>query len=54
MLTVLDEYTREALYVAVRPKMNSHDVVEILYQLLLKNGKPKYIRSDNEPEFIVT
>ena len=25
MLTVLDEYTREALCVAVRPKMNAHD-----------------------------
>ena len=26
MLTVLDEYTREALCVAVKPKMNSADV----------------------------
>ena len=25
MLTVLDEYTREALCVALRPKMNAHD-----------------------------
>ena len=38
MLTVLDEYTREALCVAVRPKMNSQDVLEILYQLLLRKG----------------
>jgi len=52
MLTVLDEYTREALCVAVRPKMNSHDVLEVLYQLLLRKGKPECIRSDNGPEFI--
>ena len=54
MLTVLDEYTREALCVAVRPKMNSHDVLEALYQLLMRKGKPEYIRSDNGPEFIAT
>lgn len=52
MLTVLDEYTREALCVAVRTKMGSEDVLEILYQLLLKKGKPEYLRSDNGPEFI--
>jgi transposase InsO family protein len=52
MLTVLDEYTREALCVAVRPKMGSEDVLEALYPLLLRHGKPEYIRSDNGPEFI--
>lgn len=52
MLTVLDEYSREALCVAVRPKMNANDVLEALYPLLLKHGKPEYIRSDNGPEFI--
>ena len=54
MLTVLDEYTREALCVSVRSKMGSEDVLEALYRLLLKRGKPEYIRSDNGPEFIAT
>lgn len=54
MLTVLDEYTREALCVAVKPKMNSADVLDALYPLLLRHGKPEYIRSDNGPEFIAT
>ena len=54
MLTVLDEYTREALCVAVRPKMNAHDVLETLHPLLMKHGKPEFIRSDNGPEFIAT
>ena len=51
MLTVLDEYTREALAVTVANKMGSSDVLEALYPLLLKRGKPEYLRSDNGPEF---
>ena len=52
MLTVLDEYTREALCVVVRTKMNAVDVLGVLHRLLMKHGKPEYIRSDNGPEFI--
>ena len=52
MLTVLDEYPREALCVAVRPKMNAHDVLDALHPLLMKHGKPAFIHSDNGPEFI--
>ncbi len=51
-LTVLDEYTRQGLCVAARFKMGSADVLEALYPLLLKHGKPEYLRSDNGPEFI--
>ena len=51
MLTVLDEYTREALAVTVANKMGSSEVLEALYPLLLKRGKPEYLRSDNVPEF---
>ena len=47
MLTALDEYTREALCVAVARKMNAADVLEALYPLLLRHGKPTYMRSDN-------
>jgi len=52
MLTVLDEYTREALCVAVKFRMGNADVLEALYPLFLKHGKPEFIRSDNGPEFI--
>lgn len=51
MLTVLDEYTREALCVAVKPKMGNAEVLEALYPLFLCHGKPEFIRSDNGPEF---
>ena len=53
MLTVIDEYTREALCVSVRSTMNANDVLDVLFELILKRGKPKCIRSDNGPEFIV-
>ena len=52
MLTVLDEYTRQGLRVAVAFKMGSAEVLEALYPLLLEHGKPEFIRSDNGPEFI--
>ena len=52
MLTVLDEYTREALCVAARPRMGNVEVLEALYPLLLRHGKPEFIRSDNGPEYI--
>ena len=51
MLTVLDEYTREALSVTVATKMGSAEVLDALYPLLIKRGKPEYVRSDNGPEF---
>ena len=52
MLTVIDEYTREALCVTAKPRMGHAEVLEALYPLFLKHGKPHYIRSDNGSEFI--
>jgi hypothetical protein len=51
MLTVLDEFTRQALAVIVRTTMGADDVLEVLYPLLLRHGTPEYIRSDNGPKF---
>ena len=52
ILTVIDEYTREALCVATKPKMGHAEVFYALYPLFLKHGRPHYIRSDNSSEFI--
>lgn len=52
MLTVLDEFTCQALCVAVSFNMGSVEVLEALHSLFLKHGKPEYLRSDNGPEFI--
>ncbi len=51
MLTVLDEFPRQALAVIVRTRMGANEVLEVLYPLLLRHGSPEYIRSDNGPEF---
>ena len=51
MLTVIDEYAREALAVAAKPKMGLTRVLEALYPLILRRGKPAFIRSDNGREF---
>ena len=32
--------------------MGHAEVLDALYPLFLKHGKPEYLRSDNEPEFI--
>jgi hypothetical protein len=52
MLTVIDEYTREALCVAAKPRMGHAEVLDALYPLFLKHGKPHYIRSDNGSEIV--
>ena len=52
MLTVLDEYTRQALAVTVRTRMGADDVLEALHPRLLRHGTPEYIHSDNGVEFI--
>lgn len=52
MLTVIDEHSRESLAVRVERKLNSLDVLETMADLFEKYGVPKYIRSDNGPEFI--
>jgi hypothetical protein len=34
-----------------RTRMGADDVLEALYPLLLRDGTPEHIRSDNGPEF---
>lgn len=51
MLCVVDEFTREALAIVVKRRLNSSDVLEVLAELMLARGTPSHIRSDNGPEF---
>ena len=51
MLTLIDEHTREYLAIDVARKLKSEDVLERLSDLFVRRGVPKYIRSDNGPEF---
>lgn len=52
ILNIIDEYTRECLAIKVKRRLNSVDVLETLADLFLSRGVPKFIRSDNGPEFI--
>jgi transposase InsO family protein len=52
MLCVIDEFTREALAIRVKRRLNSTDVMETLADLMIMRGLPAYVRSDNGPEFI--
>lgn len=53
MLCLIDEFTREALAIRVKRKLNSTDVLETLADVMIARGAPpNLIRSDNGPEFI--
>jgi putative transposase len=52
LLTVMDEFTREGLRIAVATTMPSERVRTVLAELFVQHGAPAYLRSDNGPEFI--
>jgi putative transposase len=51
-LTVVDEWTRECLAIDVAGGIRSERVVDVLARLVSTRGAPRYIRSDNGPEFV--
>lgn len=51
-LTVIDEYTRECLAIDVAGSIRSTRVIEVLSKLVSVHGAPRYLRSDNGPEFV--
>jgi len=51
-LTVIDEYTREALAIDVAGSIRSGRVIEVLTRLISVHGAPRALRSDNGPEFV--
>jgi len=52
ILTVIDEYTRECLALAVHTSIKAQAVIRVLERLVAERGAPTFIRSDNGPEFI--
>jgi putative transposase len=52
VLTVIDEFTREALAVVPARSLTSSSVKGVLAKLFADRGTPERIRSDNGPEFI--
>ena len=54
MMTLLDEYSRQALAIQVEQQITATEVLGVLEQAMIQYGVPDYIRSDNGPEFIAT
>lgn len=52
ILTVVDEFTREAYETYVDYSIPAAKVIEVLAFLFTLHGPPRYLRSDNGPEFI--
>ena len=52
ILTVIDEFTRENLALEVGRCFTAQGVVDVLCYLFAVRGRPKFIRSDNGPEFV--
>jgi putative transposase len=52
VLTIADEFTRECVAVEVEYRMNARYVADTLLRLFGERGAPKYVRSDNGPEFV--
>jgi len=51
-LTIVDEFTKECLAIDVAGSIRSGRVIEVLSKLVSTHGAPKYLRSDNGPEFV--
>ena len=48
----MDEGSRECLAIDVAGGIRSRRVIEILKRLVAERGAPRYLRSDNGPEFL--
>lgn len=51
ILVIVDEYTRECLALEVAASIRAHHLIDTLSRLMTLHGRPKFIRSDNGPEF---
>jgi putative transposase len=52
VMPIVDEYSRECLAFEMERSITSEEVVDTLRRLFMERGAPRYIRSDNEPEFL--
>jgi transposase InsO family protein len=52
ILTLIDEYTREALAIYPARRIRANDVIDIFADVMIERGIPAHIRSDNGPEMV--
>lgn len=51
-LTLVDECTRECVALSVEASQSAHRVIATLNKAIAQYGKPRFLRTDNGPEFI--
>ncbi|MCA1597154.1 MAG: IS3 family transposase [Chloroflexi bacterium] len=54
VLTITDEFTRESLAIEPARSFPARAVIGVLARLFAERGAPRFVRSDNGPEFIAT
>jgi putative transposase len=52
MLTVVDEFTRQCHRIEVGVRLCGRSVLAVMEELFAMHGVPRFLRSDNGPEFI--
>ena len=52
ILNVMDDYNRESLALEADTSLPALRVIRVLEKIIAARGKPKYLRTDNGPEFI--
>jgi putative transposase len=52
MLTVVDEFTRQCHRIEVATRLSGRSVLVVMQDLFAVHGVPRFLRSDNGPEFI--
>lgn len=52
LLTVVDEWSRECVAIEVQGRLTANGVIDVLRRLIAQYGPPRFLRSDNGPEFI--
>jgi transposase InsO family protein len=51
-LPIVDEFSRECFGIEVARHLTATDVIATLERLFKQHGPPRFLRSDNEPEFV--
>jgi transposase InsO family protein len=52
ILTLIDEFTKEALAIYAARRIRAHDVIDLFADVMIERGIPEHTRSDNGPEMV--
>jgi hypothetical protein len=52
ILTLIDEFTKEALEIYAAHRIRAHDVIDLFADVMIERGIPEHTRSDNGPVMV--